>query len=111
MPALGATDPADLEAKARAELGFSRQLEQPRQVAPHPSLGGSSGYSVWHHEEQLERWNAGKVTDVSEWSLFLWRERLEPYCQTGNMERSRIVGTELLNLITYITAWPDATLD
>jgi len=30
MPALGATDPADLEAKARAELGFSRQLEQPR---------------------------------------------------------------------------------
>jgi hypothetical protein len=32
MPDLGATDPADLEAKARAELGFSRQLEQPRRV-------------------------------------------------------------------------------
>jgi hypothetical protein len=32
MPDLGATDPADLEAKARAELGSSRQLEQPRRV-------------------------------------------------------------------------------
>ena len=54
MPALGATDPADLEAKARAELGFSRQLEQPRRVAPHPFLGGT-GYPVWYREQQLEK--------------------------------------------------------
>jgi hypothetical protein len=72
MPALGATDPTDLEARARAELGFSRQLEQPPQVAPHPSLGGSSGHPIWHLEEQLERWDAGEVTDVSKWSLFRW---------------------------------------
>jgi hypothetical protein len=103
--------PADLEAQACAELGFSRQLEQPRRVAPHPSLGGSSGYPVWHREEQLERWDAGEVTDVSEQSLFRWSRRLKPYRQTGNRERSQIIGTELLNLITYITAWPDATLD
>jgi hypothetical protein len=111
MPALGATDPADLEAKARAKLGFSRQLKQPRQVAPHPSLGGSSGYPVWHREEQLEKWNAGEVKDVSERSLIRWSRRLEPHRQTGNMERSRIIGTDLLNLVTYITAWPDTTLD
>jgi hypothetical protein len=112
MPALGATDSADLEAKDCAELGFSRQLEQPRQVAPHPSLGGSSGYPVWHREEQLEKWNAGKVTDVSERSLFRWStRRLEPNRQTVNMEWSRIIGTKLLNLVTYITTWPDATLD
>jgi hypothetical protein len=111
MPALGATDPSDLEARARAEQGFSRQLEQPRRVAPHPSLGGSSGYPVWHCEEQLERWDAGEVTDVSERSLFRWSRRLEPYCQTGNRERSHIIGTELLDLVTYITTWPDATLD
>jgi hypothetical protein len=36
MPAIGGTDPADLVARARAELGFSRQLEQPRRVAPPP---------------------------------------------------------------------------
>ena len=63
MPALGATDPADMEAKARAELGFSRQLEQPRRVAPHPFLGGT-GYTVWYREQQLEKWNAGEATDV-----------------------------------------------
>jgi hypothetical protein len=84
MRALGGMDPTDLEARARAELGFSRQLEQPRQVAPHPSLGGSSGYSVWHREEQLKRWDAGEVTDVSERSLFHWCRLLEPYRQTGN---------------------------
>jgi hypothetical protein len=111
MPALGATDPADLEARACEELGFSRQLEQPWRVAPHPSLGGSSGYPVWHREEQLERWDAGEVTDVSKRSLFHWSRRLKPYRQTGNMERPQIIGTKLLDLVTYITAWPDATLD
>ena len=110
MPDLGATDPSDLEAKARAELGFSRQLEQPRQVAPHPFLGGT-GYPVWYHEQQLEKWNTSTVTDISESSLFRWSGRLEPYRQTGNRERSQIIGTKLLNLVTYITAWPDATLD
>ena len=44
MPALGAVDPADLRAQARAELGLSRELAQPRRVKPHPSEGGSSGY-------------------------------------------------------------------
>jgi hypothetical protein len=98
MPALGATDPADLEAQACAELGFSRQLKQPWQVAPHPSLGGSSGYPVWHHEEQLERWDAGEVTDVSKRSLFRWSRRLKPYHQTGNRERSQIIGPNYLIL-------------
>jgi hypothetical protein len=104
-------DPADLEAWACAELDFSRQLKQPWQVASHPSLGGSSGYPVWHHEEQLERWDAGEVTDVFERSLFCWSRRLKPYHQIGNRKRSQIIGTELLDLVTYITAWPDTTLD
>ena len=110
MPDLGATDPADLEAKARAELGFSRQLEQPQRVAPQPFLGGT-GYPVWYREQQLEKCNAGEATDVSDRSLFRWSGRLEPYRQTGNRERSLIIGTELLHLVTFVTAWPDATLD
>ncbi len=93
MPALGATDPADLEAWVCVELGFSRQLEQPRQVAPHPSLGGSSGYPIWHHEEQLERWDASEVTDVSERSLFHWSRRLEPYRQRSQVALNPEVGT------------------
>jgi hypothetical protein len=63
--------------RARAELGFSRQLEQPQRVAPHPFLSGT-GNPVWYREQQLEKWNAGKVTDVSESSLFHWSGRLEP---------------------------------
>ncbi len=64
----------------------------------------NTGYPVWYREQQLEKWNAGKVTDISDRSLFRWNGRLEPYHQTGNRERSLIIGTELLNLVTYITA-------
>ena len=35
MPAIGATDPANLEAQARAEQGISRQFKQP----PYPGVG------------------------------------------------------------------------
>ncbi len=51
MPALGATDPANLEAQVCAELGLSWLLKQPRQTSPHPALGGSGGYAQWFHEE------------------------------------------------------------
>ncbi len=65
MPGLGATDPADLEAQARAELGFSWRLEQPRRILPYPGLGGSGSYPVWYCEQQLQRFNAGEAIDVS----------------------------------------------
>ncbi len=42
MPGLGALDPADLEAQARAELGFSRRLKQPRRILPCPGFGGAA---------------------------------------------------------------------
>ena len=110
MPAIGATDPADLEAQARAELGFSRQLEQTRQVAPSPRFGGA-GYPVWYRDQQLQRFNAGDEIDVSMRSINRWAHRLEPFRQTGNGPRTSIVGVDLLSLVTYLTAWPDATID
>ncbi len=64
MPTIGATDPADLvEAKARAELGFSWQLEleQPRRVSSPPRFGGSVSYPVWYREQQLERLYSGEA--------------------------------------------------
>ena len=111
MPGLGATDPADLEAQARAELGFSRRLEQPRRISPYPGFGGSGGYPVWYREQQLQRFNAGEAIDVSRRSIYRWADHLGPFRQTGNRERTTIVGVDLLSLVTYITAWPDATLD
>ncbi len=68
MPGAGATDPADLQAHARAQLGLSWELKQTRRVTPHPSHGCGGG------------------VDVSESSLCRWRERLHPYRQTGRRD-------------------------
>ena len=66
---------------------------------------------MWYREQQLERFNAGEAIDVSLRSIHRWEDRLEPFRQTGNLERTTIVGADLLSLVTSITAWPDATLD
>jgi hypothetical protein len=65
MPAIGATDPTDVVAKAHADSGFSRQLEQPHRILPYPGLGGSGDYALWYRQQQLERFNAGGPIDVS----------------------------------------------
>jgi hypothetical protein len=70
MPGIGATDPADLEAQARAELGFSRRLEQPRRILPYPGRGGSGGYAMWYREQQLQRFKASEAIDVSQRSIY-----------------------------------------
>ena len=70
MPAIGATYPADLVAKAHAELGFLRQLEQPRRLSPLPRFGDSDGYPVWYQEAQLRRFHAGEAKEVSRSSIY-----------------------------------------
>jgi len=62
-------------------------------------------------EEQLAKAQAGEVVDVSESSLRRWRERLHPYRQLGNMAREQVVGVDMINLVTFLRAWPEATLD
>ncbi len=104
MPAIGGADPADLVARARAELGFSRLLEQPCHVAPPPRFGGSSGYPVWYCAIQMEKFHAGEEIQVSLLSMYRWDVRPGPYSQTGNRLRTTVVGVDLLNLVTYITA-------
>ncbi len=68
---------------------------------------------MWYREQQqqLRRFNAREAIDVSWRSIYRWADRLERFCQTGNRERMTIVGVDLLSLVTYITAWPDAALD
>ncbi len=55
MPALGATDPADLVTLARAELGITHQLEQPHRALPPPANGGSSRYPLWFCRNQQQQ--------------------------------------------------------
>ena len=54
---------------------------------------------------------AGEAIDISRSSIFRWDLHLEPFRQIGNGPRASIFGVDLLNLITYIAAWPDSTID
>jgi hypothetical protein len=51
------------------------------------------------------------MKDILTTSIYHWVVRLEPHRQTGNRARFQIIGADLMNLVIYITAWPDATLD
>jgi hypothetical protein len=108
MPDPGATDPADLQVHACAWLGLS-QLKQTRRVPPHPHCGGGD-YNVWFREEQLANAQAREDDAVSQNSLCRWREHLHPYCQTANKARVEVVGVDLPNFVTFLRAWPEATL-
>jgi hypothetical protein len=66
---------------------------------------------VWYREQQLQRLNAGEAIDVSRRSIYRWADCLGSFRQTSNRERTTIVGVDLLSLVTYIMAWPDATQD
>jgi hypothetical protein len=110
MPDPRATDPADLQAHACAHLGLSRQLEQTRCKTPHPSLGGR-GYDTWFFWEKLAKAAAGEDVKVSVSSIHRWRECLEPYRPTGNKAREMIMGIDLINLVTFLRAWPEAQLE
>ena len=79
-------------------------------VAPSPCFGGG-GYPVWYREQQLDMFNAGEAIDISWMTIYRWNLHPEPFCQTGNGPRTSIIGADLLNLVTYLTAWPDATID
>jgi hypothetical protein len=73
MPHPGATDPANLQAPALAQLGLSRQLKQTHCMMPHPCHGGG-GYDIWFCKEQLAKEQAGEDVALSpsgRWIIFL----------------------------------------
>jgi hypothetical protein len=76
----------------------------------YPGLGSSGGYSLWYRQQQLERYNAGGPIDVSKSSINQWAACPEPFFQTGNHPWMGIVVVNLLNLVTFIRAWPNASL-
>jgi hypothetical protein len=87
-------------------------LEQHCRVLPPPSNGGSTGYPVWYRREQLQKWNEGEQTDVSQASLYCWADRPHPFRQTGGQARTTIVGMDMIHLVvTFLIAHPDSTQD
>jgi hypothetical protein len=109
LPDPGATDPANLQTLSRAWLVLSPQLEQTRCVMPHPCLGGG-GYNVWFCDEQLAKVQAKEDINVSTCFLSQWRECLHSYHQMRNKAQEQVVEVDLLNLVTFLRAWPEATL-
>ncbi len=57
------------------------------------------------------RFHVGEAVEVSHASIVQWNLRPVPYHQIGNMPRTVIIGVDLINLATFITAWLDATID
>ena len=112
MPGRRAVDPVDIQAEARSHLGQSRILQEERgRINPHPGGGGSREYDVWFRLEELERLARGEPTTACRKSHRRWEQRLIPYRMTGNKNRSQIVGVDMLNLVLFLLAWPNATLD
>lgn len=111
MPDMGATDPGDLMAQARREAGLTRQLQQQRRVPPHPSRGGTRGFPEWYRDEQLQRHQNHELVDVSASSISRWYRRRDRYRCTGNRDRTQLVGIDMMNMVTFLIAYPDASLD
>ena len=111
MPGLGAKDPADIIAEGRRSLGLTRLLQQERRITPHPRGGGSTGYDEWYRVDQLYAEQYGLPVDASASSLWRWKQRILRYRQTGNRDRTQLVGIDMVNLSIFLIAHPDGTLD
>eukprot|EP00978_Attheya_sp_CCMP212_P048087 scaffold472246_cov240-Attheya_sp.AAC.1 len=59
----------------------------------------------------MQRAAAGQPTTASASSISRWNRRLLPYRITGNQERGRLVGADLLLLAICITVYPKGSCD
>ena len=112
MPAIGATDPANLMAQARRESGLSCQLEleQRWRTLPHLSKEDTTGYTTWYREEQLTKHQNNEPVEVSEASISRWNHHLNAHRWVGNCDHPKFVGINMINLVVSIIAHPDALL-
>ena len=103
---------ANNNVEQRRNLGLECELQSFRNVPPHPSRGGSRGYSVAMQASELQLDDIGLETTASRSSLYRWRqEHFLPYKQTGNKENETIVGLDLYLMCMFLIAYPEATAD
>ena len=103
-------DPAVVLARVRAELGLSRQLGEERTMRPPPCNGGSEGYPEFSRLADQDRYQNNVPTTASGRSVRRWnRDGIVQKRKTGNKERSQIVGTDMVNMVTFILAFPTST--
>lgn len=105
-------DPADERAKARRDLGLSRELAEERAPLPDPSRGGSRGYPVTIRRREIDRVDDGhEPAFASMRSIYRWRTRLHPYRMTGNRQKDSLCGTDQVLLAFYLQVYPEAESD
>ena len=91
-------DPRQVEERNRRKNGIFRRLGIPRSALPHPSLGGTRGYSVAMRQSEIWAYEQGLPTVASTRSIQRWYNRLNPFIMTGNRQRDVIVGRDQYNL-------------
>ena len=81
-----------------------------RPVQPHPSQGGSKGYSPEYRREALQNFANGRggAVTASRSSLWRWRQRNQALIQQGNAAKTNMQGEHKLLLVMYRLAYPKA---
>ena len=103
-------DPADERADSRRRLQLSRELEVNRQRLPHPSFGGTRGYPLWFRQLEVDRYEDELLPTVaSPMSVRRWITRIIPYRMTGNKEKTKLIGEDLILLGIISIVYPQAS--
>mgnify|MGYP005989903849 CR=1 FL=1 len=109
--------PQHREAKRKRDDGETRE-SQARRIPPHPSIGGTTGYSLSQRIHCLTLANGGiafatgrQYNAPSKPSIYRWRVRLHHKHPTGNKGYSKLRGINLLLLLIYRLIFPRATAD
>ena len=102
MPGMGATDPADLMAQARREAGLTRQLQQSG-VFRLILREGESG--AFRNGTEMSSYK-----DIKIMNKLMSPPRPSP-AGTDNEICTQLVGIDMMNMVTFLIAYPDASLD
>jgi hypothetical protein len=96
----------------RARLGLSRLRRQVVPSTPHPSRGGSKGYSQSERRAILGNAEAMHLPTSTSRSIRRWKQNgIYAFKSTGNKASSKICGVHQRELILYRIAYPKATAD
>ena len=118
MPSIYSKNISSNEADCRRNDSLSRQLHTDRtNNESHPCFGGSHGYPLWLRRDVLffeSRYGVEFVVrhfDISQATIYRWKNRAEPYQKTGNIEKELLTGFDQYLLVMGLYIYPRASND
>ena len=112
MPSVYPRNISTHQATARSNAGLTRQSQYRTNNNSHPSFGGSHGYPLWLRREVMQYEAVHGVNyvveqfNISSATIYCWRQRIDPFQQTGNHERREMTGIDLLLLAMCLFLFP-----